>query len=340
MKLSIKKQSRKQRISPSITFGEYAYEIIKQQYRSVVKYEQSVLADDDPENLHQMRVGTRRLRTALQIFDAAITLPAVASEKQVGALARVLGGLRDLDVQVADLQTIYRPQLKGNEKGLLDETIQALKQQRRKALAAVKEALGRSHYRDLKAAYDQWLEKPKFTSLGQLPIIALLPDLLSPLLSELLLHPGWLVPANYSTVKEGYTLHDLRKAFKHVRYQAEFFVPFYGEPFKHWIDEIKRFQENLGKLQDSHVLQELLEAHLPKRASLPTLQASIHNTRQDVLADWDEVRQKYLDAAFRRQLYRMLLEPEVLNTEPETNGKEKNSIKNGSNSRSSDHQGA
>lgn len=323
MKHSTKKKAEALSVTPELTFGDYAYAVIEEQYHSIVKREPKVLADESPEHLHQMRVGTRRLRTALQVFDSAIALPVVANEKQVGALARVLGQLRDLDVQIADLQTTYRPQLKGKEKDLLDQTIRALKKERRQVLAMVEDTLQRSRYRNLKAAYEQWLDHPQFTALAQLPIVALLPDLLSPLLSELLLHPGWLVSANYSSESEGETLHDLRKAFKHVRYQAEFFTPFYGEPFRQWVNEIKLLQEKLGKLQDSHVLEELLAAHLPKRAELPTLQASIHDTRKDVLADWDDIRQKYLEPAFRCQLHQMLLTPDLASpTAADKNGLE------------------
>jgi len=298
-------------LETSLTFGDYAHSMIEKQYHSVVKRERKVLADEDPEHLHQMRVGSRRLRTALQVFAAAIVLPDAASQKRIGALARVLGGLRDLDVQIADLQTVYRPQVEGDEKAALDEVIQSLQKKRRQAYVEVEETLGRSRYRDFKTAYETWLAQPQFTSLAELPIYALLPELLGPLLSELLLHPGWLIAADDSSTAANHTLHDLRKAFKHVRYQTEFFTPFYGKSFQTWVAEIKLLQEQLGKLQDSHVLQDLLTTHLPKHTQLPTLQNKIQQTRFNVLSDWDATRQHYLDPEFRRQLHQMLLEPNI-----------------------------
>jgi hypothetical protein len=145
--------------------------------------------------------------------------------------------------------------------------------------------------------------------LAPMPIIPLLPDLLSPLLADLLLHPGWLIPASGSSTAAGEILHDLRKVCKHVRYQAEFFVPFYSQPFQTWIREIKLLQDNLGKLQDSYVLQDLLKEYLPKRAEMPALQATIQQTRSEALADWDMIRQQYLDPEFRSHLHQLLLEP-------------------------------
>lgn len=293
----------------SLTLGNYAYTVISEQYRNLVKQEKKVLADQDPEHLHHMRVSSRRLRTALQVFSAAIQLPKAASAQGIRALAKILGNLRDLDVQIADLQDHYRPQLTKAEQAPLDTAIAALHKKRRKAFAATEAALTRSRYEDLKTAYETWLHRPQYTELAYLPLQLLLPDLLSPLLAELLLHPGWLVPATHSSSAESKTLHDLRKACKHVRYQAEFFVSLYGNDFQNWIEEIKTIQSNLGRVQDSQVLMELLSAHLPKRTSLPTLQTAIQQTQAEALSDWETIRNKYLSPEFRVQLRQWVLEP-------------------------------
>jgi hypothetical protein len=155
------------------------------------------------------------------------------------------------------------------------------------------------------------LEQPYYTAIAQLPLPPLLPDLLNPLLSELLLHPGWLVPANHTSLADSQRLHDLRKVCKHVRYQAEFFLPFYGEAFANWTQEIKTLQDQLGLFQDSQVLMALLAKYLPKSSPMPGLQAIVQQTQREVLADWDTVRQRYLDPAFRGQLHQMLLAPLV-----------------------------
>ncbi|MEX0271235.1 CHAD domain-containing protein [Leptolyngbyaceae cyanobacterium UHCC 1019] len=294
---------------PVLTLGDYAHSVLSKQYRSIFKYEKKVLADHDPEDLHHMRVGTRKLRTALQVFGVAVQMPKKANPKRVSEIAKILGNLRDLDVQIAALEETYLPLVDGVEEDLLHEALQVLYKQRRQAFAVVERTLARSRYQDLKTSYQDWLENPKYTALATLPIIPLLPDLLSPLLADLLLHPGWLIPANASSAVGGEILHDLRKACKHVRYQAEFFVPFYSQPFQDWIREIKLLQDNLGKLQDSYVLQDLLKEYLPKRAEMPALQATIQQTRSEALADWDTVRQQYLDPAFRSYLHQMLLEP-------------------------------
>jgi CHAD domain-containing protein len=301
-----------------LSLGEYAHQILAKQYRRLVKQEEGVLQDSDPEYLHQMRVATRRLRTALQVIGIAVELPKPASAKRVQALTRVLGQLRDLDVQIAALRDEYQPQVPPAEQKLIKRAIERLHEQRSTAFAEVKSALTQAPYEDLKAAYESWLEKPKFTSLAQLPLEAVLPDLLSPLLSEFLLHPAWLIAAEDRSGDGGETLHELRKVCKHTRYQAEFFTDVYGKSFAAWVDELKQLQENLGTVQDTHVLLDILADGAANQADLATDMPKLHHAIQEqqagAMKDWDTIRAKYIDAKFRRSLYEMILSPNLTPT--------------------------
>lgn len=292
----------------SLTLGEFAHTVICEQYRAVVGQEKKVLADKHPKHLHHMRVATRRLRTALQVFERAIVLPKAATVKRIGSLAKTLGRLRDLDVQMAALQEHYRPALPSTEQRSLDDVMDKLQKERRVAFADVENALTRSRYQHLKVDYEAWMDEPRYTPMAAQPLHPLMPDLLSPLLSTLLLHTGWLVGMEEAEV-ESDRLHDLRKACKHVRYQTEFFVPFYSEAFQDWVEDIQAIQAKLGTMHDSQVLQTLLTKHLPKHLRLPTLQATVQKTQADAMVDWESVRQRYLEPAFRQHLHHMLLDP-------------------------------
>lgn len=298
-------------VSPSTTLGEYAYAILAKQYHRLVKQEKGVLQDKDPECLHQMRVATRRLRTALQVFGAAIKLPKPAREKHVRNLAQILGQLRDLDVQIAALQTQYRPQLPSSEQKLIDRAVKLLYKQREQVADKVKSALSQLEYQDLKAAYQAWLLQPTYTALAELPLVAILPDLLSPLLSKLLLHPAWLISTADQAIDGGVMLHELRKTCKHARYQTEFFTDLYGESFQIWINELKQIQENLGVVQDTHVLLDILAQKISSNADLPELHQAIQNQQTSAMADWDTVQAKYNSSDFRYSLYQMLLKPNL-----------------------------
>lgn len=303
------KTSKSAKAEPFLTLGEFAHQIMAEQFQRIAKKEKSVLADKDPENLHQMRVGTRRLRTALQVFANAVKLPKVANAKQLRNLARVLGAVRDLDVQIANLKDNYYPHLNNKEQKKLDRLCAGLKKRRKTALAQMRETLEQPQYQQIKTAYQTWIDQPQYTELASLPLSVLLPDILSPLLSELLLHPGWLIGIDRISPQNSETLHDLRKACKHVRYQTEFFTPFYGEEFNQWIGEIKQLQDELGTFQDIQVLQTLLAEELGSETELTQLQQHIQQQQKGALSNWEEVRQKYLDEGFRYHLHGMLLQP-------------------------------
>lgn len=288
---------------PAPTLGDYALALLGKQYRRLIKQEAGVLADSDPECLHQMRVSSRRLRTALQVFAPVVQLPKPARAERIQSLAKVLGHLRDLDVQIAALHQHYRPLISAAEQPATDQAIERLQAQRKKAFKRVEQALAGAKYNDLKTAYEAWLVQPVYRPLAQMPLAAALPDLLAPLLSELLLHPGWWAAKD----GEGTVLHELRKTCKHARYQAEFFTDFYGEPFQRWVDELKQLQEDLGVVQDAHLLLELLDLNDP--AESPDLFQAIQQQQQSAMAGWDLLRAKYRDGSFRYSLYQMLLAP-------------------------------
>ena len=66
------------------TFGDLAYMAIAQYYKQILKHEAGVLKDKDPEELHQMRVGMRSLRSAMTGFHPALNLP--VEQKEVGRI--------------------------------------------------------------------------------------------------------------------------------------------------------------------------------------------------------------------------------------------------------------
>jgi CHAD domain-containing protein len=94
--------------SKTITLKELAYNAIAKHSRRIFKHEAGVLLDKDPEDLHQMRVGMRRLRSATAGFDLAIDLPNIFTSKNIAKIGHSLGKLRDLDVLLDVLANNYR----------------------------------------------------------------------------------------------------------------------------------------------------------------------------------------------------------------------------------------
>jgi CHAD domain-containing protein len=293
------------------TAGDYGYRIIEKQYQHILKQEDGVLEDQDPEYLHQMRVGARRLRAALRVFAPIIKLPKSAQESQVRSLARALGELRDLDVQRILLCQVYKPRLTERAQEALLRILPESDQQRQQAFIKVKKTLRQSRFKTLKQTYQQWLEAPQWSAIAPLSLIAILPDLLSPILSALLLHPGWHIPAQDLSLPQLAVLHDLRKVCKTARYQAEFFTRFYPSPFTDWIQDIKTLQEDLGQVQDTQVLQTVFLKRLHPKSVKQEFQTLLLSDRAQALGFWESIRQRYLSQPYRYGLHQMLLEPTV-----------------------------
>lgn len=231
-----------------LTFGDCAYRAIHKHFKKTIKYKADVLKDRDPEPLHQMRVGMRRLRTALQVFAPAVYGPVTV--RQVTKIAKALGQIRDLDVlNIWFQQYVHQRALTPAEALELELLLQRLQQHRAGQFHRIEKLLKGKPYRAFVDATQVWLQEPQYKSLAPLPIEMVLPDLLLPLISELLLHPAWMaavteqsgkvVPLkidDFKALKQDFEqweplLHDLRKQMKRVRYQTEFFCRFLWRGF-------------------------------------------------------------------------------------------------------------
>lgn len=309
--------------SDSKTLGDWASIAIDKHLQKVVKHEKDVLKDKSPEDLHQMRVGMRRLRSAIAGFAPALKLPKVATEKKVGKIARILGSLRDLDVLGAALETTYKPSLPAKEQKHLETAIKDIHKHRRYALAEVKEAIAGKQYKLLKESLNRWVQHPEYREIAKMPIEEVLPDLLLPEVSKLLLHPGWLVGSDAKVVEielvekvlaeQGQFLHSLRKETKRLRYQMEVFSDFYGDNYAIYLEDIKAIQEILGKFQDSHVLTEFLTQSSADNIgrSIPTLVAELAQANYDAWQQWQNLQTKYLNVDVRKGFHLAILEPKL-----------------------------
>ncbi|MGE5660213.1 MAG: CHAD domain-containing protein [Actinomycetota bacterium] len=319
--------------SPVKTLGAAAAHAIEKYFQKILTHEAEVLKDRDPEELHQMRVGMRRLRSATAGFGPVLDLPKEVEERRIGKIARILGTLRDLDVMLEAIQTRYQPTLPPEEQEAVDQALMELIKQRHRAFKAVRGILESRHYQSLKRAVQEWLEKPKFQAIAQLPLEEVLPDLLLPQVSELFLHPAWLIGVTSQAGKQGEieemtpqaveqelaehgeSLHNLRKQAKRLRYLMNLFTDFYGAAYEAYLEDMKAIQEYLGEIQDAVVLEEFLvnifEYQLKEH--LPNFAAQLAQNRYESWQKWQTLQRRYLTPQirlnFRSELIRPVLEP-------------------------------
>jgi CHAD domain-containing protein len=92
-------------LSAEQSYAEAAARILSVRSAELTEHAQGVLDTGEIERVHDMRVATRRLRAALEIFEPCF--PARAYGESLGAVKRLadaLGERRDRDVAIATLR--------------------------------------------------------------------------------------------------------------------------------------------------------------------------------------------------------------------------------------------
>ena len=86
-------------------FGPAAARVVAVRAAEVFEHSRGVLDTEDVERVHDMRVATRRLRAAMEVFEPCFPRKRFRSAlKEVKALADALGERRDRDVEIEFLE--------------------------------------------------------------------------------------------------------------------------------------------------------------------------------------------------------------------------------------------
>lgn len=314
------------------TFGEWGKIAIATNYQKVLKHETKVIKDLDVKDLYQMWLGMRQLCIAISCFSAGLTLPTTLTEKRISKIASILGDLRHLDTLQAILKTKYCPLLSQKEQAQLERVNKkSFKKQRQLALKKVKKILNHSYYLDLKQDLQQWLEKPQYTSIAFVAIEEILPDLLLMQVSQLLLHPGWLVGA---TIKHGEVsiasdldrasvekilleqnelLDDLRKAIERSHDNLALFVKLYSNIYQNYLKQLKDARGILGEIQDSYVLNDFLSGHLKVKINrvMPLMAEILREDRYQNWQRWSDLQNFFCNPQKRQELRSILQYPRL-----------------------------
>lgn len=306
---------------PTQTFGDRAYEAIVKHVQHILKYEEDTLNDRDPEALHQMRVGMRRLRSDTTGFAAAIVLPKAASNRKIGKIARTLGSLRDIDVMQELLHDRLLPEVPEKEQKRLQPALKVLEKKRKHARKDCQQLLEGKAYNKFKGAIQEWLDRPSYHPFARLRVGDVLPDILLPPISKLLLEPAWWVgiPAGSSQSQsdrpelteadvesfiahEGGSLHELRKQVKRVRYLMTLFADLYSPTFNAYLKDMKELQGILGDIQDNCVMSEFLSQTLDLDLSqkTPHFAEQLERARHRSWKRWQTLQARYLSREIRQ----------------------------------------
>ena len=134
---------------PDIAFKDAARRVLLLQFQKMMENAPGTRAGEDIEALHDMRVGSRRLRSALQVFAKVFPKDEFrALDKQIGDITDALGAVRDLDVQLDYLRNL-RNSLPENEAygvGRLITRQEAKRDPERKALRKALDKLEKNRF--------------------------------------------------------------------------------------------------------------------------------------------------------------------------------------------------
>lgn len=218
-----------------------------------------VQLDIDTEFVHQARVATRRMRSALRLFRLAIPERTGSYlEGELKWLADKFGRVRDLDVFLLNLSRFkekmeYFP---GSKKRTFENLVE---NHRHGLLDVLCRALESSRCKTFEHRLMQFLERPlpsrPFAPLAAKTIHEAAPVLITERF-DAVMQQGRTVLAK-PKLKE---FHRLRIQMKRLRYACEFMAPAYEGALDPFIDRMVEMQDCLGELQDTVFTRKFIDS--------------------------------------------------------------------------------
>jgi CHAD domain-containing protein len=237
--------------------GELAFAVLRRLFVEMLSHESGTRLGEDPEELHRMRVATRRLRAVLGIFQPALPVRASRFRGDLGWLGRALGAVRDLDVEIEQLRGGADERAGVEDAGALDALIDLLESQRSDARAALLEALDSRRYDRLVDGFEAFLAHGPLrrSAASTAPAAGIV--------------PGIAIERYRKVRKQGRRLdassepgefHVLRIRCKRLRYALEEVAELYGKPARTMNRRLIALQDLLGAHQDAVVAGQRLRS--------------------------------------------------------------------------------
>jgi CHAD domain-containing protein len=241
-----------------------ARQLILERVIELAKHEAGTRSGEDIEALHDMRVASRRLREALEIFQFCFS-PKIYNRlyERVRRITRALGQARNADVAVDFFAKLLAESQDLIEQISLQDLLRRLAKQQSRRRAEMQNELDKAQPASLEARFEK-----AFAHLASIPLsrqrgsrtaLQLARRLLAQRLRE--------VFACRRLIKgetDGVGLHNLRIAVKKLRYALET-LDFAGdEHAKENLKFFKRLQTVLGDLHDRDVFLEITQQRLNK----------------------------------------------------------------------------
>ena len=286
------------RVSPADTTARACGRVFQGEAWRMRANVQGAVHDFHPEFVHDLRVATRRARSALRLFKFLFEQgQASALAEELGWIARLLGAVRDLDVLMARLDGQFEITTAGQN---FREAVRgAFRARRTRAVSELAPALQSDRFARLLRA----LENSGPSHAGSdtadaavpgkdLPVEQFARRRIDRAFSKL---APWIdrPPESLSDAE----LHRVRILFKRLRYMCEFFRPLLGNDAGSLIGAFVGYQDCLGLHQDATTALRMLseaqedvpqnersEGFLLAMGAMLQVQRDIQNAQREIFA--------------------------------------------------------
>jgi CHAD domain-containing protein len=243
-------------LSRSSSAGDVLVAYLREHLDRLRRADLALRLDPDGEGVHDMRVESRRLRTALDAYRELLDeATARHLERELKLLGRVLSQVRDRQVASG----LLAERLRGSDRAaaVLALYERELSVDHDRILADMHAWLGAERYTGLLAGLEALTEEGAVQPEAEQPGRTVLTNQLRRALRRL--EDDARAARKAAGAERIEALHDLRKTAKRLRYACEVAAPVAGKPAQRMVQRTKELQEVLGNHLDRVALAERLE---------------------------------------------------------------------------------
>ena len=286
------KPSLNTKLNSDDRMADASEKIIMAQFYEAEKAESGVISAKDIEDVHDMRVALRKIRSSLIIFRNFLDPEWLdKTEEGMKKTLSVLGALRDLDVILEKAETYLKNEkIDASALSVFYET--AAKDRRsahKEAVAYLKSEEYEAFKKELKETFESgvYLGTPRINKkgdVGPVRIRDVLPVILYEKTADIVAYHEWMDGPFIYVDK----LHRLRIAAKNFRYTLDFFKDCLGDAAGQLIKEFKELQEILGDFHDAVVAVEVIESYAARIEEMRDDEAAVSGSSKDRLKELEK----------------------------------------------------